>query len=68
VPAVNLVRNIGLGRADSSHTTYDHPFAKVMTGELQFPLRHPRHMIPSREAEGLIHTLARQLQTAAARA
>jgi hypothetical protein len=66
VPAVNLIRNIGLGRADASHTSYEHPFANVTLGELTFPLRHPRLMIPSREANGMIETLARQLQAAAA--
>lgn len=43
-PAVNLVSNIGFG-ADATHTRGNSKLSEVPTGVMQFPLRHPSHMI-----------------------
>lgn len=41
VPAVNLVRNIGFGQ-DATHTTEaTSPYARLRTGRLDQPMRHP---------------------------
>jgi len=45
VPNVNLVTNIGCGRADATHTTQmDHPGANLPRHPMVFPLTHPRRL------------------------
>lgn len=45
-PAVNLVSNIGF-REDASHTKQKTSFADFPTKEMEFPLKHPRKVVPS---------------------
>lgn len=66
IPTVNLIRNLGFGRPDASHTTYDHPLGNLSLRDVALPLRHPRHIIPSRRADGVVEAFARQLATAQA--
>ncbi|MCX2716541.1 methyltransferase FkbM [Helicobacter sp. MIT 21-1697] len=40
-PKANMILNIGLNRADATHTTGDSKFASMPTYELSFPLKHP---------------------------
>ncbi|HUX43077.1 MAG TPA: hypothetical protein VMV83_18105 [Rectinemataceae bacterium] len=44
VPERNLVRNIGFAD-DATHTTAGSLYAKLAAEELEFPLRHPDHML-----------------------
>jgi hypothetical protein len=66
IPTLNLVRNLGFGRPDATHTTYDHPLANMPLAEVTLPLRHPRHIIPSRLADGVVEGFAKQLAAAQA--
>ena len=44
-PNVNLITNIGCGRADATHTTeMDHPGANLSRHPMVFPLTHPRRL------------------------
>jgi hypothetical protein len=46
VPKVNMIRNIGLGK-DATHTLQTNgPYADLQHGEMEFPLRHPKQIIP----------------------
>ncbi len=60
VPTRNLVVNLGFGRADAAHTNYAHPLARLPLEELSLPLRHPRHVIASRQAEAVVKALAHE--------
>jgi hypothetical protein len=50
LPSANLVSNIGHGPL-SSHTRVRSPLANVPTEPLDFPLRHPRQVVPSATAD-----------------
>lgn len=50
-PAVNLVSNLGFGRADATHTLADHPVGNLPLAEMAFPLRHPRFVVRCRSAD-----------------
>jgi hypothetical protein len=52
LPAVNLVRNIGLGPL-ASNTGGEH-FVTPPAGRLQFPLRHPELVAPDTQADSRI--------------
>jgi hypothetical protein len=52
-PEVNLISNIGF-REDATHTFGDSPFANMRTSELGFPLKHPRIIARSIEADTVI--------------
>lgn len=54
-PAVNLVANIGLGRADASHTTGENALWKdyAVPGELG-DIRHPPFVIQHKEADAYL--------------
>jgi GT2 family glycosyltransferase len=45
LPSVNLVTNIGYG-PDATHTRVKNRFAEIPTGEMKFPLAHPRFFAP----------------------
>jgi hypothetical protein len=50
-PSVNLVTNIGWG-GDATHTrSTDSPLSKLPMEQMQFPLRHPPHMIPDQASD-----------------
>jgi hypothetical protein len=50
-PTVNLISNIGFGR-NATHTLADaDPFGSMPTANLQFPLRHPPHIIRDRRSD-----------------
>jgi len=53
MPARNLVRNIGLGRADSTHTTQDNAYSLLDAEELCLPLTHPRTVLASSDNDRL---------------
>lgn len=44
VPQKNLVRNLGFG-AGATHTTGGGPYSKLEAEEVEFPLRHPDHVL-----------------------
>ena len=46
IPAVNLVSNIGFG-SDATHTRGTSIYANMATEPMQFPLRHPRVVLPN---------------------
>lgn len=66
IPTVNLILNTGFGRPDASHMTYDHPLGNMPLADVALPLRHPRHIIPSRRADGVVEGFAKQLAAAQA--
>lgn len=45
VPAVNIVSNIGFGDHGTHHKDPDHPYANLPTTPMEFPLRHPPHLV-----------------------
>lgn len=45
MPSVNLISNIGFGPA-ATHTTGASIFADMPTEAIEFPIRHPRHVLP----------------------
>lgn len=48
VPAVNLIRNIGVG-GDATHTQRPHPMADLPTTPIEWPLRHPPFVAVDRD-------------------
>ena len=50
IPNLNLVSNIGYG-PEATHTTHEDFMANNPTYELTFPLKHPRRIIISKEAD-----------------
>jgi hypothetical protein len=54
---VNLVSNLGFGRADATHTVADHPVGNLPLAEMTFPLHHPRFVVRSRSAEKLFERM-----------
>lgn len=48
VPAVNLIRNIGVG-GGATHTLGAHPMADLPTTAMNWPLRHPAYVAVDRE-------------------
>lgn len=52
-PAVNLVTNIGSGEG-ATHTTHQTRGLNLPTGQMAFPLTHPRFMILDSEADRLV--------------
>jgi hypothetical protein len=46
IPRVNLVRNIGFGHVDATHTTKRSWQGNLKTGTLNFPLGHPKLVRP----------------------
>ena len=50
MPAVNLISNIGFGH-DATHTTGSSIYADISSKEIGFPLRHPQHVFPHKEAD-----------------
>jgi len=49
-PKVNLVANIGFGD-DATHTKGKSPDVYTLTGDLEFPLVHPKNVVPDRMAD-----------------
>lgn len=45
LPRVNLVQNVGFGARGSHTRDSGNPFARIPTGELEFPLVHPRSVV-----------------------
>ena len=52
-PRVNMVANIGFG-PEATHTRGQAPNQYVSTGELGFPLVHPRPVVPDRHADRML--------------
>ena len=50
LPNSNLVSNIGF-REDATHTKGDSKLANIPTEAIDFPLKHPRYMIPNIQAD-----------------
>jgi hypothetical protein len=50
MPTQNLISNIGFG-LDATHTSRKSRYAEMMTTALEFPLQHPRMMVPNRAAD-----------------
>jgi hypothetical protein len=50
VPSTNLVSNIGFGK-DATHTTEADPRFMLPATSMEFPLRHPASLIPSRSLD-----------------
>lgn len=50
IPSVNLISNIGFG-ADATHTHGASPYATMPATAIDFPLRHPRVILPHGEAD-----------------
>lgn len=44
IPSQNLISNIGYGNL-STHTKGENMFSKMLTGQIKFPLVHPRYII-----------------------
>ncbi|OWY69554.1 hemolytic protein HlpA-like protein [cyanobacterium TDX16] len=49
-PNVNLISNIGFGRA-ATHTTSHSPYSNMKIGEIQFPLKHPPYVLQNSDAD-----------------
>lgn len=50
IPAVNLISNIGFG-ADATHTKGANTYAAMEFEQMNFPLRHPRVVLPAMKAD-----------------
>ncbi len=59
-PRHNLVTNIGHGELASHERNPDHPFARLPTRELPFPLRHPAAIAVDQAADRAEWRLARR--------
>jgi hypothetical protein len=57
LPATNLVSNLGFGRPDAAHTTYDAPVANLPAGSLALPLRPPPAVAPAAMADAMFERL-----------
>jgi hypothetical protein len=53
MPARNLVTNVGYGRADATHTTFERELASLPSGGLDFPLQPPPFVASSKRVEML---------------
>ncbi len=51
VPSVNLISNIGFGRADATHTSVESDEGNIPTCTMLFPMRHPCLMMVNRIAD-----------------
>lgn len=50
MPQVNMVSNIGFG-AGATHTRRPSPFGDLLTYEMEFPLKHPKLILPELTAD-----------------
>ena len=53
IPNVNLVRNVGFGRTDATHTKFRSKFENLAVGKIAFPLTHPEKIKENYDADGL---------------
>jgi hypothetical protein len=57
IPNVNLISNIGFG-INATHTVdLDSKFSNLETKELTFPLKHPKHVFVSKQADDYLERL-----------
>ena len=57
MPAVNLVSNIGFGRAATNTSGINSSAANLPAAKMQFPLRHPLALEPNRVADAYVSRL-----------
>jgi len=63
-PSVNLVRNLGGGRADATHMTEEVSVGTDATEELEMPLCHPAEVVPFRRADLAVERICFALRIA----
>lgn len=54
MPSVNLISNIGFGESDSTHTKKISKFSNIDTQSLEFPLKHPFHIVKDIESDTIV--------------